>query len=373
MPHILTVNVGSSSVKMGMYLCQAASSPMLIQQQQLFRRDETAAQDLRAFIDGCDGTPAAAVAHRLVHGGPNLQQPCRVNEAVVAELVAISPLAPLHNPPAIHWLRTAQTVLPQVPQVAVFDTALYSHLPTVARHYALPEGLTRAHAIRRYGFHGLAHACMWRAYAARHPEQAEHARVISLQLGSGCSMTALRGGQALDTSMGFSPLEGLVMGTRCGDIDAGLIFYLLKHGDMTPNQLEDLLQHRSGLAGVSGLSANMQDILAASTAAARLARDLFCYRIQKYLGAFVAVLGGVDAMLLGGGIAEHSATIRRLVAQGFAWSGARLDDAANQADLVVKGAELVPLHRKDSLVQMYVVGVDEGALMAEQAGTLIGH
>lgn len=163
------------------------------------------------------------------------------------------------------------------------------------------------------------------------------------------------------------------MGTRCGDIDAGLIFYLLKHGDMTPNQLEDLLQHRSGLAGVSGLSANMQDILAASTAAARLARDLFCYRIQKYLGAFVAVLGGVDAMLLGGGIAEHSATIRRLVAQGFAWSGARLDDAANQADLVVKGAELVPLHRKDSLVQMYVVGVDEGALMAEEAGTLIGH
>jgi acetate kinase len=364
---LMTVNVGSSSVKLAVYRTTPDGVECL-SATQVERDDQRAAQVLRS-LQGAN-TPFSAVGHRIVHGGPRFSHACSVDDAVLAELTETQALAPLHNPPALHWLRQAALVWPQATQVVAFDTALFADMPQVAKAYALPASLTEAYPIRRYGFHGLAHTAMWQAYQTSAPTAAAHARVISLQLGSGCSMAALRGGKAVDTTMGFSPLEGLMMATRCGDIDAGLIFYLLEHTQLSAPQLEHVLQHDAGLAGVSQTSGNMQEILAAHTTAADRARDLFCYRIQKYVGAFVAVLGGIDAILFGGGIGEHAAEIRQQIVAGAAWCGARLSDTSPAPP--APGA-IFPLHAADSSVEVYVVGVDESRVIATETVTCLSR
>ncbi len=253
-------------------------------------------------------------------------------------------------------------------QVAVFDTGFYAALPEVARSYALPQQLVRRLGLRRYGFHGIAHQAMWRRWRQLRPEIAEGGRVISLQLGAGCSITAIANGLPQDTSMGFSPLEGLVMATRSGDLDPGLLLYLLRTEKMSGDELDHLLNQESGLRGMAGEN-DMRKLLASNEPAAQLAIALYCYRARKYVGAYLAVLGGADAILFGGGVGEHAAEIRERILAGMEWAGIVLDRERN---LAAVGSEAC-LSQDDSQVAIWTIPVDEGQLLAEAAASLLAH
>lgn len=361
---ILVVNAGSSSLRLAAF----QSEPELRQlAAQHLRTAATAKpQAVGQFLESHQLAPIRAVVHRVVHGGLRFQEPTRIDPDVEAEIERLCALAPLHNPAALEWIRALRPMLPaDVLEVAAFDTAFYADLPEVAARYALPDALCAEHGIRRYGFHGLAHQSMLEAWgAAGGPADA---RVISLQLGSGCSITASRGGRPLDTSMGFSPLEGLMMATRSGDLDPSVVLYLLEHGGYDPAALSELLNRRSGLLGVSGATSNMSTLVASDDPAARRAVDLFCHRVRKYLGAYLAVLGGVDAVLFGGGIGEHVPAIRARVLENFAWAGIVIDAKLNE-QLTAAGG---PIHRADAPVAVRVVPVDEMSLMARSARALL--
>ena len=248
----------------------------------------------------------------------------------------------------------------RVPQVAVFDTAFYARLPAVAATYALPRELAARHGLRRYGFHGLAHQALWSRWRELRPDVADGGRLISFQLGAGCSVTAVERGAARDTSMGFSPLEGLVMATRSGDIDPALVTYLQRVEDLSAEESERLLNERSGLLGISGVSGDMRKLLAADDPHARLAVELYCYRARKYLGAYMAVLGGADAILFGGGVGENAAGVRARILAGFEWAGIRLDAAENSAAAGREGR----LSAVDSRMDAWVIPVDEARILA---------
>ncbi len=313
---IFTVNVGSSSVKLDRF--DGRTSPP--------RHIAALRPSAGAVALGEVPTPDLIV-HRVVHGGP-LAQPLRIDAAVEAQIDACAPLAPLHNPPALAMIRACrQRFGDAIAQVAVFDTAFFADLPPAARDYALPRELIEKHAIRRYGFHGLAHQALWRAWQ-------EHAgrggRIVTLQLGAGCSAAAIADGRPLDTSMGFTPLEGLVMATRSGDLDPGLLLHLLRTGSMDAAQLERMLSEQSGLLGLAG-SADMRSLLADPSPAAAHAIDVYCHRVRKYIGAYAAVLGGLDGVVFGGGVGQHAPAVRAGILAGMEWLGIRLDAAANAA------------------------------------------
>ncbi|MDH3514007.1 MAG: acetate/propionate family kinase [Gammaproteobacteria bacterium] len=361
---ILTVNAGSSSIRLDAFTIAEAGR---IEQVAQLRREldsGEAADVVRQFVREHSLSGIALVAHRVVHGGERLQHPCLIDAGVEAEIERLAPLAPLHNPVALQWICACRAVLGSaVKQVAVFDTAYYARLPELARLYALPAEMTQRLHLRRYGFHGLAHEAMWRRWRERHSGAATGQRVISLQLGAGCSITAADGDGVKDTSMGFSPLEGLVMATRSGDIDAGLITWLQQRENLSPRETERLLNDDSGLLGVSGLSADMRDLLASGEPGARRAVALYCYRIRKYIGAYIAVLGGVDAVLVGGGVGENSPEIRARIFENMDWAGIRLDPAANAAGT---GNEQC-ISRADSRAQIWVIPVDEARVLAREA------
>lgn len=348
---LLTVNVGSSSVRLVLYAdgqrraelhLEGSADPVALAR---------AARELGV------ATPEA-VAHRVVHGGERFTRSCRIDAAVEAQIEQLSELAPLHNPPALHWIRAARAAWPAAAQIAVFDTAFFSQLPAIARRYALPAA-SQHWPIHRYGFHGLAHRYLWQRWA----QLGGMGRVITLQLGSGCSVAALADGAPLDTSMGFSPLEGLVMATRCGDVDPGALLYLQRQTGWSIEQLEYALNHDSGLLGVSGVSKDLRALLASSEPAAREAVELFCYRARKYIGAYLAVLGGADAILFGGGVGEHLSSIRATILQGLEWAGVTLDVAANEAAV---GRE-ARISTAGSHVAVQVIPVDESLIMAQEA------
>jgi acetate kinase len=276
-----------------------------------------------------------AVGHRVVHGGPTLSAPVLVDDGVEATLERFTELAPLHNGPALAGIRAARAALPGVPHVAVFDTGFHRDLPAVARTYALPRALRERHALRRYGFHGI--SC---EYVVRRLDELgvrPARRTVVCHLGAGASVTAIRDGRSVDTSMGFTPLEGLVMATRSGDVDPGLLLHLLRHpepGAPGGAALERVLEHESGLRGLAGRSgdyAELEPAAAAGDAAANLALEVFAYRVRKYLGAYWAVLGGVDVVAFTGGIGEHGAAARARILAPLAGVGWRLDVAANAA------------------------------------------
>ena len=303
-----------------------------------------------------------AVGHRVVHGGRDFASPAVITDEVIAALETVSELAPLHNQPALMAIRFAVEHLPpSVPQLAVFDTSFYSALPSLAATYAIPKGLAEKYAIRRYGFHGLAHRYMLER-ARDVIAKRDGARIVSLQLGSGCSATASVDGRPVDTSMGFTPLEGLVMGTRSGDLDPSLPLFIAEKERLSPDAVESLLNRESGLLGLSGMSADMREIEAAAGAGNRdsaFALEAFCYRITKYVGAFTAAMGGVDALLFGGGIAEHSASVRRRVCESLAWLGLQFDPTAN-----VDPRGLARISLNASTVEAWVVPVDEDDVIA---------
>jgi len=364
---VLTVNAGSSSIRLDVFAAMGAGAQRVVSRHGA-RQDSAAAALLDDVLAQAGGEPVMAVAHRVVHGGKQLVRPCLIDTAVEREIERMATIAPLHNPPALDWIRVCRSVLGgAVPQVAVFDTAFFADLPEVAGTYALPRALVARHGLKRYGFHGIAHQSMWRCWDKLRPDTPGSGRVISLQLGAGCSITAIRDGQPLDTSMGFSPLEGLVMATRSGDVDPGLLLYLQRVEGLTPDRLERLLYQESGLLGVTGGSADMRALLDSPHPGARLAVALFCYRARKYVGSYLAVLGGADAILFGGGIGENAPEIRARILEGMAWAGIELDSTRNRAAVGAPAA----LHSQSSRTEVHVIPVDEAAILADAALAMI--
>jgi acetate kinase len=306
-----------------------------------------------------------AVGHRVVHGGESFHLPTVVDDEVAAAIRDMIPLAPLHNPANLGGIEVARRLFPGVPQVAVFDTAFHQTMPRTAYRYALPEYLYKEHRVRRYGFHGTSHHYVAKRAAGLLGKPFEECNLITLHLGNGASATAIRDGKSVDTSMGMTPLEGLVMGTRCGDIDPAIHFYLCKNLGLNNETLEDLLNRKSGLLGVCGVN-DMREIHRLSGEGdehAELAIGIFCHRLKKYLGAYYAVLGRVDAVVFTGGIGENDGETRSRTCEGLENLGIRLDAAANQAPN--RGERVISC--LDSPVQVLVIPTNEELEIARQS------
>lgn len=352
----LLVNTGSRTCKVT--LCDdagAAQQQWLLEGAGLPASPEPWLQNLQV--------PVVRTVHRLVQGGDRVAAATRWSTALDSALAPLDSLAPLHNPQARAWARACAGRWPTAGHCFIPDTGFFASLPVPARTLALPASLCDRYGLHRYGFHGLAHSSLWRRLAEL-DGRAASGRVITLQLGGGCSTTALQGGIPMDTSMGFSPLAGLIMASRPGDLDPGVLLYLLKQG-MTLEALEDALVHQSGLLGLSGLSGDMRDLLAAGTPAANHAIDQFCYRIRQYIGSYAATLGGLDGLVFGGGIGEHAAAIRAKVCSGLEFLGVALDGSVNAA---ATGTGCIS--RSDSAVTTWVISGNEEAEMFRQAQQL---
>jgi acetate kinase len=314
-----------------------------------------------------------AVGHRVVHGGGRFVEPTLIDDRVIKAIEELCDLAPLHNPAAMDGITATREALgPNVPMVAVFDTAFHSSLPDYAYTYALPFEMAQRHNIRRYGFHGTAHEYMLRQYAQLAGKTSEEARLITLQLGNGCSAAAIRGGRSVDTSMGLTPLEGLVMGTRSGDLDPSVVGFLAEKENVSVVEVEEWLNKKSGLLGISGSASDMRSLLASvkqGDKRAALAVEVFCYRVRKYIGAYLAALGGADAIVFGGGIGENSAEIRSRILTGMEWCGVKLDQSRNEAILGQEGH----ISADDSSVAAYVIRVDESLLIAQHTARVVGN
>ncbi len=301
----------------------------------------------------------------MVHGGDLFAEPALIDDEVLAAVEALTDLAPLHNAPSLSAIRAARAALgPGVPMVATFDTAFHRTLPEHASRYAIPLELADKHHIRRYGFHGLAHRYMTERYAAITSTPLEQVKLVTLQLGNGCSATAVEGGRSVDTSMGFTPLEGLVMGTRSGDVDPSLAGFLARREAVDITEVEGWLNTRSGLLGVSGRSADMRELLEAEAqgdARAALAVAMFCYRVRKYVGAYLAALGGANAVVFGGGIGENAPPVRARVCANMEWCGLTLDEERNARTIGSEGR----ISAGDSRVHAYVIPVDEEGVIAQ--------
>lgn len=320
--------------------------------------------------------PLEAVGVRVVHGGHQFTQPVLIDEAVLDQIEALSPLAPLHNPPCLEGIYQIRTLVgPHIPIVAVFDTAFHHTLPSHASTYAIPKLWTSQYGIRRFGFHGIAHASLAENYARHAHRSLKELRLITFQLGHGCSATAIDHGYSVETSMGFSPLEGLVMGTRSGDLDPAIVSYLAGKTHLSLNDLSHQLNSQSGLLGLSGQSSDMRSLLQTAnddpTSSAALAIRVFIHRAKKYLGAYLAILGGVDAVVFGGGIGEHSPDIRAGICQDMDWCGLTLDHNANAQVHGLPAGAILPIHDPASDMDVVVGGTDEEAWIGRETRRLL--
>jgi acetate kinase len=372
---ILVLNSGSSSLKYRLVNSGEADGP---QRRGLVERigepdgvpDHAAA--LRAAADDLDlaTAPLRAVGHRVVHGGTRFRAPTVVDDAVCAAIAELAPLAPLHNPANLTGIEVARRLRPDVPHVAVFDTAFHATLPPPAATYALDAGLAAEHGIRRYGFHGTSHRYVAGRAAALLGRPLAELNLIVLHLGNGASATAVRGGRSVETSMGFTPLEGLVMGTRPGDLDPGILTYLMRAG-LDAATLDGLLQRDSGMAGLCGVN-DMRAVEAARAggdAAATLAFDVYIHRLRKYVGAYHAVLGRLDAVVFTAGVGENSASVRAAALDGLGMWGIEVDPARNAAGGGRGGARLVSPN--GARVAVCVVPTDEELAIAEETAQLL--
>jgi acetate kinase len=389
---ILVVNAGSSSVKFSIYdtddghtlslaskghidgigtrprLRARTAGGATLDDQAYPAHDVPDASAAMARVGGwlrshLDGVLPVAVGHRVAHGGPDHASAALVDDALLTALERLAPLAPLHQPYNLGPIRTIQARFPGIPQVACFDTAFHRSHPDVADRYALPETLYRD-GVRRYGFHGLSYEYIARTLPRVAPEVA-HGRVVVAHLGSGASMCAIRDGRSIDSTMGFTTLDGLPMGTRCGQLDPGVLLYLLTAKGWSPAEVERLLYRDAGLHGLSGISNDVRDLLASDAPAARMALDYFVYRVGRELGSLAAALGGLDALVLTAGIGENSPEIRARVCAGAEWLGIRLDDAANRA-----GGPRIST--ADSRVAVWVIPTDEERMIAEHTLAIVG-
>ncbi len=318
---------------------------------------------------GLDSPELAAIGHRVVHGGLRFTEPTVVDDAVLAEIERLVPVAPLHNPANLTGIRTAQALRPDLPQVAVFDTAFHTTMPESAARYAIDVQTADAHRVRRYGFHGTSHAYVSRETARLLGRAPEDVNVIVLHLGNGASASAVRGGRCVDTSMGLTPLEGLVMGTRSGDMDPAVIFHLMRVGHMSADEIDTLLNKRSGLIGLCGDN-DMREIrrrVDAGDERAALAFDIYIHRLKKYIGAYYAVLGRVDAVAFTAGVGENSAPVREAALAGLEGLGLAVDGERN----AVRGDAARLISPEGARVAVAVVPTDEEMEIATQTYALV--
>ena len=387
---VLTLNVGSSSLKAALYDIHSSESLLMsavadgigtaaaalritnaaaeaafeTKENLATQRDALAALfgylNQHRWDQGLD-----IVGHRIVHGGPLYSEPALITEKMVHELTQLLPQDPEHLPNALNAIAFIAARYPTLQQAACFDTAFHRHLPRAARTFALPESFYKE-GIRRYGFHGLSYEYALQALRELDAKRAA-GRVIVAHLGSGASMAAIDAGRCIDTSMGFTPTSGLMMGTRAGDIDPDVILHLIGNKGMSVAQVSALLHEHSGLLGVSGISSDMRLLLErqASDPQAAAAIELFCYRAKKYLGAYAAALGGLDALVFTGGIGEHAASVRERICAGLGNLGIQVDSARNQANAAVISGDASP-------VKVRVIKTDEGLVIARYAATLCG-
>ena len=408
--HILVLNVGSSSLKFqlidtdetsiakatdrriagghveriggeAIVALSAAGGPTTKTAVQL--RDHAAAVEyLIAWLTSSEsGAPISrvadieAVGHRVVHGGERFTQSVRVDDAVWSAIEDLIDLAPLHNPHNLRGIAAARAVLGAgVPQVAVFDTAFHHTLPEIAYLYAIPYQFYRRYGVRRYGFHGTSHRYVAWRYRQLTGIARDATKIITLHLGNGASACAIVGGDSADTSMGFTPLEGLVMGTRSGDLDPAILDFIGEKEGMAPREVDAMLNKQSGLLGVSGLTADMRELLAEESEhedrRARLAIELFAYRVKKYLGAYLAAMNGADAIIFAGGIGENSPDVRSRICNDLDWLGIRLDEGKNARLIGGEGR----IDAEGSRVALWVIPTDEELLIARDTWRVVtGH
>jgi len=316
------------------------------------------------------GLRADAVGHRVVHGGERFRESTRIDAAVVAELTALRELAPLHNAPSLEGIRAARAAFgDSMPMVAVFDTAFHAGIPEEAAAYAIPRDLARRHGIRRFGFHGTAFRSVLERYAESAGVPVTRPRLVALHLGGGCSAAAIRDGRSVETSMGFTPLEGLVMGSRSGDLDPAVVAHIAQRESLDVEEVLRVLNEESGLRGLSGRSGDVRDLLEREKddPAARLALAAFCHRARKYLGAYLAVLGGADAVVWSGGIGENAPAIRERIASGMEWLGLRLDTDRNRAAVGVESE----IGERGSPIRALVIPADEARIIARDTAACL--
>lgn len=388
---ILVLNAGSSSLKAAVLDSRTGTRHATLHIERLQTPDAVATLDEDPPRPlgpvGIEGALQAAlpdllaragtlsgVGHRMVHGGDRFTAPTILDDAVEEAIAGLTALAPLHIPANLAALHAARALLPDLPHVAVFDTAFHSTLPRRARAYALPADVVESHGIRRYGFHGTSHAWCARQVATALEQDIRDLRIITCHLGNGASACAVEYGRSVETSMGMTPLEGLVMGTRSGDVDPGVLLLLLREGGFTVEGLDDLLNRRSGLAGLSGVGNDLRDIEARAAQgdeACRLALHVFTHRLRKQIGAYAAAMGGVDAIAFTGGIGENSALVRHRTLQRLEFLGARLDEDRNRDAAVSLDAPVARLDDGLSRVKLLAVACDEQREIARQVAHIV--
>lgn len=386
---ILTINAGSSSIKFALFPLAhplpekamvygqidgiGAAETRLVAKNSLGEKltDEMLVANashsqafdhlLRWFMAHEAGWKIVAVGHRVVHGGEHYSRPALLDEAAVAKLTEFFPLAPLHQPHNVAGIRALQALMPDAPQVACFDTAFHRTQPEIAQLFGLPRELS-AEGIKRYGFHGLSYEFIAHTLPSLSPRA--HGRVVVAHLGNGASMTAMVNLQGVATTLGFSTIDGLIMGTRCGALDPGVLIHLMETKGMGAKELTKLLYKESGLLGISGISQDMRTLLASNSPDAALAVDLFCYRIARELGSLTAAAGGIDALVFTGGIGEHAAEVRRRVCEKFTWLGIKLDPTANAQNAL-------RISTADANVDVLVIPTNEEWMLAKHTQNLL--
>jgi len=370
MKDILVLNCGSSSVKYRVFRGEQTAASGLIERIGEPGGDAASHEAaLRTVLSRVDTEAIVAVGHRVVHGGLRFTEPTLIDDEVVAQVRRLSPLAPLHNPANLAGIEAARAALPQLPQVAVFDTAFHRTLPPAASTYALDAALAERLRIHRYGFHGTSHEYVSRRTANLLGRPLRTVNTITLHLGNGASACAVAGGRSVDTSMGFTPLEGLVMGTRTGDIDPAVVFYLHREADLGVDEIDRLFNRRGGLAGLCGDN-DMRRVLARRAAgdpAAALAFDVYCARIRHYVGAYYATLGRVDAVTFTGGVGEHAAPVRAAALAGLERLGIAVDPARNES--ARQGERIISPDGAE--VAVCVVPTDEERQIARQTWSVV--
>lgn len=371
---VLVLNCGSSSLKW--QLVNASTRRMLRQGkvERLGPGGRSHSEAVSEVLSALGGARVDAVGHRVVHGADRFREPVLVTDEVVAAIEACIPLAPLHNPANLAGIRAARELFPKVPQVALFDTAFHNTLPRRASTYAIDPELSSKHRLRRYGFHGTSHAFVCHEAAAFLKTPLERLRIVSLHLGNGASACAVELGRSVETSMGLTPLEGLVMGTRSGDVDPGVLVALLRHEGWSAEELDDFLNKKSGLAALSGCGNDLRDIeerAATGDERARLALSVFSHRARKYVGAYAAVMGGLDAVILTGGIGENGVAMRRRILQGLEFLGLVLDDERNADARVSAERRVAEITSETTRVRALVIATDEELAIAEETKRLL--
>lgn len=379
MNSVLVINSGSSSLKYQLLQPDSGESRADGLVEQIGEHDSDVADHDAALRlaferladDGIDLKKVAAVGHRVVHGGQDFYRPTLIDDAVIAKLKELSPLAPLHNPPAVAGIEVARKLLPDVPHVAVFDTAFFHDLPPAASTYAIERELAERWQIRRYGFHGTSHHYVSEQAAKFLGKPLNQLNQIVLHLGNGASASAIAGGRPVDTSMGLTPLEGLVMGTRSGDIDPGIIGYLCREANMSVDEIESVLNHRSGVLGLAGERdfRRLRDMIESGDSSAQLAYDVFIHRLRKYVGAYLAVLGHTDAVSFTAGIGENAASVRRDALSGLAALGIEVDEQRN----LEPGRGARRISTDASRVAVLVIPTNEELAIARDALSVIAR